>query len=383
MEKIVVESIESRTLKSATKEYTISKNLTSFLNEENAKALSGAVIQAYVIKDKIVSVISIELNASGIEGELVTFHGEDSIFLGNIMINGDNIELKNITVIGNLLLTDRASTRFVTKKLELKGELLVEQVKSIPIPIDPLFSIPSIPMPDLNIVLFTSSIAKLEINRSSVCLNSNYPISMLKLTNSAVQTQLNRGTKIELLMIPTETNPLSLICNFNNVYKNIGEILTPDGIAYHPNNSPVNEIDLNAQNRSTQALEAIEEAAEFYWQKTDLAHVQAETIEQYYAFMNQALSQFQIVFENNAAEAGFNIKGYFNLSENRRKELLFDWLLLWNITIDDYSEVMSSLDSQSTLVKGLSRELSNEAEQMKATTKNYERDFSLRNPVLH
>lgn len=382
---LVVEDIEKNTLKTAWMKFKIGENVQSILNETNAYALAGATIQVNVVRDEITNITAIELNASGAEGALMTLDGSNTFFLGNMTINADNVELKNLIVIGDITLTSKAATRFVTNKLEVKGEMIVEDVNTSPT--TSLFNIPSIPMFELKIVLFTSMITKLEINRSSVCLNSNLPISILELTSNSTHTQFNRYTKIELLIIPHDTNPTSFINNFNNVNKNIGKILTPTGrLVYYQGDCSVKEVGMSISNVPPQALVTIEEAAESYWQETDLAHAETETIEEYYVFMNQTLSLFQTVFEQNAEIAGFNMTSYYNLSENRRKESLFDWLLLWNIMNDDFSEIMNATqcnDRLTPIKKQIPTHLSNTSEDMNAATILYGFEDIVRTNFIH
>ncbi|WP_332650846.1 hypothetical protein [Lysinibacillus sp. 54212] len=336
---IVVEGIESRVVKTADSKYKIGENVKAILNEANAMALAGATLHANVVRGEITNITVIELNTSSEAGTLVTLDGGNTIYLGNIIVNADNVELKNLIVIGSITLTSKAATRFVTKRLEVKGELVVERGETSRTA--SLFHLPSIPMPELSMVLFTSFIAKLEISRAGVSVNSNFPITMLKLTDQATETQLNRDTKVEIMVIPDDTHPPLFICNFNNICKNIGRILTNTGsLVFYQLDWSGDGIPISAE----QALEEIDMAAESYWQKVDSAHVETETIEEYYISMNKSLSLFQSIFEQNAEIAGFNMTRYNKLSVTRRKEALFEWLLLWNITIDDFSEIITVME---------------------------------------
>ncbi|MER2037803.1 MAG: S-layer homology domain-containing protein, partial [Solibacillus sp.] len=186
--KLIVEDIEKEWLKTANQKLKIGKTVQSLLNETNAKALTGATIQAKVLNDEIVSITALELNASGTEGAPVTFNGGDTTFEGEMTINADFVELKNLKIAGNVTLTRKAVTSFETNQVEVKGEIIVEDTAVSPVASFVKIANSSTPL----IIKFKrSSIARLSINRSNVRVVSDLPLLKVVLQENAKDNVIN------------------------------------------------------------------------------------------------------------------------------------------------------------------------------------------------
>ena len=194
---LVVEDIEKEWLKTANDRVKISKTVQSFLNEANAKALTGAKIQAKVVNDEIVSIAALELNASGSEGALVTFNGSDTTFEGNMTINANYIELKNVVIAGDITLTSKAVTSFATNQVEVTGEVIVEDAAASPVASLAKIANSSTP---LTIDFKGSSIAVLTINRSNVYVHSDQTLLKVVLQGNAKDTVINANINQLILL---------------------------------------------------------------------------------------------------------------------------------------------------------------------------------------
>lgn len=122
---ITIEDIEKNKVKAEDQEWTIGENVQAILNEGNAAALEGARIDVILVDGEIADLLFIELNTSGQEGANITLNGGNSIFAGNITVNADFVELKNMIVTENVVLTDRAKTNVAINQVEVKGELII------------------------------------------------------------------------------------------------------------------------------------------------------------------------------------------------------------------------------------------------------------------
>lgn len=123
--KLTIEAIQQGKLTAAGQEWTVAKNVQTLLNEQNAQALAGARIQVVIIDNQIVDVLAIALNTSGAKGKNVVFDGANSKFAGNLFVNADFVELKNITVTQNIVVTPKASTNLAMSKLKAENFTII------------------------------------------------------------------------------------------------------------------------------------------------------------------------------------------------------------------------------------------------------------------
>lgn len=128
--KLTIEAIQQGKLTAAGREWTVAKNVQTLLNEQNAQALAGARIQVVIIDNQIVDVLAIALNASGAKGKNVVFDGANSTFAGNLFVNADFVELKNITVTQNIVVTPKASTNLAMSKLKAENFTIIYEQQS-------------------------------------------------------------------------------------------------------------------------------------------------------------------------------------------------------------------------------------------------------------
>lgn len=418
---IVVEGIEKGKLKTANKEFKIGSTVQSLLNEGNAQALAGASIKVKIVNGEIASVSAIELNISGAEGAPVTFDGGNTTLTGNMIINADFVELKNLVVTGNITLTGKAATRFDTNQLTVKGDLVVEDVKASPTAtnfntiIDPqtggltvivrsgVLTNVTIDRPNTTIhsnVIFptmsifpngfnstinadigilqlppelqgpvrlsgTGTINQLNIPsrpntpdlstipRPQFDLNWNGNINLLSILDTLIQIRSGQGTRIGDLIIPNGIDPLGIFSGIPNV----NTIRFPNGAAVPLPASWAGSTSGGGSGGGSQiippiiptltpvqAMEAIKKAAEEFLRAEDLADEAADTDEEYYALMEQAILAFKTVFDKNASIAGFDLTSYKKLHVNAQKEFLFEWLLYGKMTIEAFSEIMEAME---------------------------------------
>lgn len=128
--KLTIEAIQQGKLTAAGREWTVAKNVQILLNEQNAQALTGGRIQVVIIDGQIVDILAIALNTSGAKGKNVVFDGANSTFAGNLFVNADFVELKNITVTQNIFVTPKASTNLAMSKLKAENFTIIYDQQS-------------------------------------------------------------------------------------------------------------------------------------------------------------------------------------------------------------------------------------------------------------
>lgn len=128
--KLTIEAIQQGKLTAAGREWTVAKNVQTLLNEQNAQALTGGRIQVVIIDGQIVDILAIALNTSGAKGKNVVFDGANSTFAGNLFVNADFVELKNITVTQNIVVTPKAATNLAMSKLRAENFTIIYEQQS-------------------------------------------------------------------------------------------------------------------------------------------------------------------------------------------------------------------------------------------------------------
>ncbi|MFD1929312.1 S-layer homology domain-containing protein [Sporosarcina siberiensis] len=120
-EKAEVISVTADSVELSTGTYKLSEDLQTLFNTSNQAALKGAVIKFKTVDDVITKVKSIEINASGDAKNNVVLDGKKSTFVGNIVINGDYVNLNNLTINGSLEIGKSVGHIFKADGVTVKG----------------------------------------------------------------------------------------------------------------------------------------------------------------------------------------------------------------------------------------------------------------------
>ncbi|WP_102348303.1 S-layer homology domain-containing protein [Bacillus sp. Marseille-P3661] len=110
--------------------YTVTDSVKNILGSHNAAVLAGASVQFEETNGVISKVTGLQLNASGKSATTefasnVVLDGKGSTISGNVVINGDYISLKNVTVDGDLTISEKLANDFYSEKLTVKGDTVV------------------------------------------------------------------------------------------------------------------------------------------------------------------------------------------------------------------------------------------------------------------
>ncbi|WP_342471425.1 S-layer homology domain-containing protein [Metasolibacillus sp. FSL H7-0170] len=101
-------------------QYTIGSSLKSFINEGNAAALKGAVIEGTFSGKTLTGIRQLTLNASGTANRLVALDGGGANFNGELIINGTYLRVKNMQLYGRTTIaeTPRKSLANYTERIQ-------------------------------------------------------------------------------------------------------------------------------------------------------------------------------------------------------------------------------------------------------------------------
>ncbi|MEO4054128.1 S-layer homology domain-containing protein, partial [Solibacillus sp. CAU 1738] len=181
--------------------YTISTTLKGLLTEANNAALEGAVVNAKLVGDEIVGINSLQLNAAGTEGALVTLDGGNSTIAGDLVVNADFVEVKNVTVQGNVSLTNSVMSEFSADALINTGEFLVEDANGPVASITPIFANTT---NGLKIDFKNSDLNSVHVKRDNVALASN--VKLPEVTVSAKVSAIQIDADVAKLKVDVTVN---------------------------------------------------------------------------------------------------------------------------------------------------------------------------------
>lgn len=101
-------------------QYTIGSSLKAFVNEGNAAALKGAVIDGTFSGKTLTGIRELTLNASGTANRLIALDGGGANFNGNLTINGTYLRVKNMKLNGRTTIAEvpRKTLADYTQRIE-------------------------------------------------------------------------------------------------------------------------------------------------------------------------------------------------------------------------------------------------------------------------
>ena len=123
---LTITSITNSSIKSGDNEFNIVSTMREIFNTKNIAALSGAIVKFRVRNGEMLKILSIQLNANGTKDNHIIFDAKNASINGDITVNGDFTELKNV-VVRKIILTGNIATHFAATNVEVKGELVVNE----------------------------------------------------------------------------------------------------------------------------------------------------------------------------------------------------------------------------------------------------------------
>ena len=181
-----IDDITGNTVNSGKKTYEIATALRGLLSESNEQVLKGAVVKAKVENNQIVAIESLELNAAGKQGALITLDGKNTT-IPSLSVNADFVQVKNLTVLGNVTVTEKVSKEFSANTLKVNGELIIEASKNSVASLTPIVAVTTGPTNNL----INSSFTKVQVQRDGVVIVSDKKLTEVVVSQSVKTIQLD------------------------------------------------------------------------------------------------------------------------------------------------------------------------------------------------
>lgn len=279
-----ISEVAGTTVKAKDATYEVATELQGIFSSSNAEVLKGAVLKAKVVDNEIVSIVALELNAGGQEGTFATLNGGNATIDGNLIVNADYIEVKNVTVKGNVTLTDQVVNEFGGDGLTTEGELIIDEANVEPVAVASLTPIavnlnkgPKVNLKNSKVnkvnakrdnvaiesdtkiteIVVSASVASIQVDAdvtkvtinvdvnitvtgtgnidevavekaSEIALNVVGKIAKLAVNNTTTKVEVATSVKITKLVVPKGTEAKDVISNYDEVSNNIEEVETSD-----------------------------------------------------------------------------------------------------------------------------------------------------------
>ena len=297
-----VTAVKGNTLVTEQGEFEVAENLAALLSEKNAKALQNATIKATVKDNKIEAIETLQLTAGGTKEAPIVLDGQKSTFEGSLIVAGDFVELKDLTVAQNVTVggAQQSSVKLsgVTVNGVFKTALDLDKVASLaPVANTELAStyqfdntnVAAVEIARNNVTINTTgsselgtvslsatvkqielvgvfkevilpassevkvtgnaTIAKLVVNAAKAILDLVGSIASVEALDAKSQLTLNTALKISKLIVATGADVAKIITNYNAVRANIGTV--DGGTASNSNNNSSDWATVSSPNGGT------------------------------------------------------------------------------------------------------------------------------------
>lgn len=105
--------------------YSLTNELKKVINTSNITVLKGATIKYTVANNQITGISSIEIKANGTAANNLTLDGNSAILPGTLIISGDYIIVKNVTITKDLQINKAAQNGFKTEGVTVVGKTII------------------------------------------------------------------------------------------------------------------------------------------------------------------------------------------------------------------------------------------------------------------
>ncbi|WP_432363787.1 S-layer homology domain-containing protein [Sporosarcina sp. UB5] len=205
--------------------YSVHADLQDIFNEANLPALKGALVKVNVENDTIVGVTSIELKANGTASNAVTLDGNGSTLNGNVIVNGDYVALKNITVKGNLEIGAQVANSFTADKVTVTGKTIISD-KAASAAVFTIAAVAKSP----TIVFNNSTMGTVEVTKKGATIEAKGTTKVQEIVlSSNVTLKADTGITIPKVSVKTGASQVTLDANVGSLNVNSAGNLTLAG----------------------------------------------------------------------------------------------------------------------------------------------------------
>lgn len=124
---LMVKDIQNNQLITDEQQWSIDAKARAILNAKNATALAGAQLDVIIEDGKIVEVLAIDLKTSG-QSEAYAVLDGGGTSVGNIIVNADFIELKNMKIVADLRVAGKTSN-VALDKVDVVGQIFLQEAE--------------------------------------------------------------------------------------------------------------------------------------------------------------------------------------------------------------------------------------------------------------
>lgn len=165
--------------------YTTSSSLASLFSQTNAEVLEDAEIKVTVEGKKIVKVTNLTIKNAG------TFNAASSVINGDVTIDVDGLTVEQLTVTGDVILTDKVTDSINFSKVNIKGKMITASEQQVALKARTLIAsvtpMAAEPVTRLKITFANSTVAFVEIKKvdTTLSIHGATQISTLALQSNA------------------------------------------------------------------------------------------------------------------------------------------------------------------------------------------------------
>ncbi|MCT6924399.1 S-layer homology domain-containing protein [Metasolibacillus sp.] len=124
---LMVKDVQNNQLITDEQQWSIDAKARAILNAKNAEALAGAQLDVIIEDGKIVEVLAIDLKTSG-QSEAYAVLDGGGTSVGNIIVNADFIELKNMKIVADLRVAGKTSN-IALDKVDVVGQIFLQEAE--------------------------------------------------------------------------------------------------------------------------------------------------------------------------------------------------------------------------------------------------------------
>lgn len=211
--------------------YTLPAILKDVFSASNLDALKGAVVK-YSVKDgNIVGISAIEIKASGTAEKNLTLDGKGLTFPGNLTINGDYVQLKNLTIKGDLEIGKEVKNSFIVEKVTVEGKTIISsKAASVAKGANGVSYSVAAEEPKADIIFIDSTMASVVITKDGAIIEYKGTTKVQEIIISAnVIIKADAGITIPKLTINAGAKEVTIDANVGNLTVNSTDKLTIAG----------------------------------------------------------------------------------------------------------------------------------------------------------
>ncbi|GKV66238.1 MULTISPECIES: S-layer homology domain-containing protein [unclassified Sporosarcina] len=218
-----ITKLNSDTVETAAGEFKISSELKTVLNPNNQNVLADAVIVG-VAKDGVLTEIkSVQIKANGTAEQPLVLDGGNGILSSNINVGGSFIELKSLTLNGDITIGNNPVENAMSSRLLVSKETVPARIQGVVLGDGFEIKGEAIIYSGVSDLTINVTIPKLTIT-SSVEIKGTGTISSLEITSKDAKVKLDPKMTVQTLTLPAGTAAKDIIENFDAVKGNIGKI---------------------------------------------------------------------------------------------------------------------------------------------------------------